>query len=78
VATLKLFVAMGAGISILPRGAILPADRDTLSYLRLTDSAPTREVGVIRHLQRYQSRGAEQFLALLREQARASAGNGTP
>ena len=72
VATLKLFVAMGAGISILPRGAQLPADRDSLSYLRLTDSAPTREVGVIRHLQRYQSRGAEQFLALLREQARAS------
>lgn len=78
VATLKLFVAMGAGISILPQGAQLPADRDSLSYLRLTDSAPTREVGVIRHLQRYQSRGAEQFLALLREQARASAGNGAP
>jgi len=78
VATLKLFVAMGAGISILPQGAQLPADRDSLSYLRLAGSAPTREVGVIRHLQRYQSRGAEQFLTLLRDQARASAGNGAP
>ena len=73
VATLKLFVAMGAGISILPQGAQLPADRDSLTYLRLAGSAPTRELAVIRHQQRYQSRGAEQFLALLREQARASA-----
>lgn len=73
VATLKLFVAMGAGISILPSVARLPDDRDTLTYLRLTGSAPTREIAVIRHLQRYQSRGAEQFLTLLREQARMSA-----
>jgi len=72
VATLKLFVAMGAGISILPQVARLPADRDTLTYLRLAGSAPTRAIGVIRHLQRYQSRGAEQFLALLREQGRVS------
>ena len=69
VATLKLFVAMGAGISILPQVARLPDDRDTLTYLRLTGSAPVRELAVIRHLQRYQSRGAEQFLALLREHA---------
>jgi LysR family hydrogen peroxide-inducible transcriptional activator len=67
VATLKLFVAMGAGISILPEVARLPADRDTLTYLRLTGASPTRELAVIRHLQRYQTRGAEQFLALLRE-----------
>jgi LysR family hydrogen peroxide-inducible transcriptional activator len=71
VATLKLFVAMGAGISILPQVAQLPADRDSLTYLRLTGSAPTRELAVIRHLQRYQTRGAEQFLTLLREHARA-------
>ena len=73
VATLKLFVAMGAGISILPQVAQLPEDRGSLTYLRLTGSAPTREIAVIRHLQRYQSRGAEQFLALLRDQARVSA-----
>ena len=73
VATLKLFVAMGAGISILPQVAQLPEDRGTLTYLRLTGSTPTREIAVIRHLQRYQSRGAEQFLALLRDQARVSA-----
>ncbi|MBI4625345.1 MAG: LysR family transcriptional regulator [Verrucomicrobia bacterium] len=70
VATVKLFVAMGLGISILPQVARLADDRDSLTYLRLTGSEPTRELVVIRHLQRYQSRGAEQFLALLREHAR--------
>lgn len=71
VATLKLFVAMGLGISLLPQLARLPDDRETLTYLRLTGSAPTRDLVVIRHLQRYQSRGAEQFLALLRQHVRA-------
>lgn len=70
VATLKLFVTMGLGISILPEVARRPDDRDTLTYLRLTGSAPTRELAIIRHLQRYQSRGAEQFLTILREHAR--------
>lgn len=67
VATLKVFVAMGLGISILPQVARLPDDRDTIVYLRLTGSAPTRELVIIRHLQRYQSRGAQQFLHRLRE-----------
>ena len=67
VATLKQFIAMGLGISLLPQLARLPDDRDSLTYLRLTGSNPVRELVVIRHLQRYQSRGAEQFLAVLRE-----------
>lgn len=70
VATVKLFVSMGLGISILPQLARLPDDKDLLTYLRLTGSAPTRQLVVIRHLQRYQSRGAEQFLSLLREHVR--------
>lgn len=67
VATLKQFISMGLGISLLPELARQADDRDTLTYLRLTGSQPTRELVVIRHLQRYQSRGAEQFLTLLRE-----------
>ena len=67
VATLKQFIGMGMGISLLPQLARQPDDRDTLTYLRLTGSEPTRELVIIRHLQRYQSRGAEQFLTLLRE-----------
>ncbi len=74
VATLKLFVSMGLGISILPQVARLPDDRDTLTYLRLTGTAPTRELGIIRHLQRFQSRGAEQFIGFLREHAREGGG----
>lgn len=77
VATLKLFVAMGLGISLLPQLARLPDDRETLTYLRLTGSAPTRDLVVIRHLQRYQSRGAEQFLALLRQHVRAQETGGS-
>lgn len=74
VATLKAFVAMGAGISILPQVDRLPEDRDTLTYLRLAGSAPSRELVIIRHLQRYQSRGAEQFLGILRDYVRAEQG----
>lgn len=70
VATLKLFVSMGLGISILPEVARLPDDQTTLTYLRLAGAAPMRELAIIRHLQRYQSRGAEQFLTLLRQHAR--------
>jgi LysR family transcriptional regulator, hydrogen peroxide-inducible genes activator len=69
VATVKAFVGLGVGISILPRVAQAPADKATLVYIVLGGGAPTRELGVIRHLQRYQSRGGEQFLALLREAA---------
>jgi LysR family hydrogen peroxide-inducible transcriptional activator len=70
VATLKLFVSMGLGISLLPQLARLPDDRDSLTYLRITGSEPTRDLVVIRHLQRYQSRGAEQFLTMLRQHIR--------
>ena len=72
VTTLKALVGMGLCISILPQLDRQPDDRDSLIYLRLTGTEPTREVVVIRHLQRYQSRGAEQFLTLLREHAKAS------
>jgi LysR family transcriptional regulator, hydrogen peroxide-inducible genes activator len=70
VATLKQFIAMGLGISLLPQLARQPDDHDTLTYLRLTGSEPTRELVIIRHLQRYQSRGSEQFLTALREHVR--------
>ncbi len=70
VATLKLVVSMGLGISILPELARVADDGDSLIYLRLTGTSPTRELAIIRHLQRYQSRGAEQFLSLLREEVR--------
>jgi len=69
VSTVKALVSLGVGISILPRVAQEPADQKELVYITLADRAPVREIGVVRHLQRYQSRGAEQFLTLLRERA---------
>ncbi len=69
IATVKAFVALGLGISILPRAAQVPEDAGSLVYIKLAGGAPVRKLAVIRHLQRYQSRGAEQFLSLLREMA---------
>jgi len=67
VATVKALVALGVGISILPQVAVAADDRSKIIVKALTDRAPTREIGIIRHMQRYQSLGAEQFIALLRE-----------
>ena len=66
VATVKALVALGSGISILPRIAFKPEDKTSLVYRELGGRAPTREVMVIRHMQRYQTMGAEQFLKILR------------
>jgi LysR family hydrogen peroxide-inducible transcriptional activator len=67
VATVKALVSIGAGITILPRVTRSPDDRDSLAYIALADAEPDREIAVLRHMQRYQSRGAEQFLSVLRE-----------
>jgi len=67
VPTVKALVALGAGVSILPRMARAQRDDSSLVYITLDDAKPYREIAVIRHMQRYQSRGAEQFLGLLRE-----------
>lgn len=66
VATVKALVALGMGISILPRIAQKTADEKSLVYRELTGRVPTREVVIVRHLQRYQNKGAELFLKVLR------------
>jgi LysR family hydrogen peroxide-inducible transcriptional activator len=63
----KALVGIGEGISILPAGARSAEDDASLAYVTLEDAKPVREIAVLRHMQRYQSRGAEQFLTLLRE-----------
>jgi LysR family hydrogen peroxide-inducible transcriptional activator len=82
VSTVKALVALGSGISILPRIADRPDDRKSLVYRELSGRAPTREVVVVRHLLRYQSKGAELFLKVLREAtsafATANAATGIP
>ncbi|MBP6507753.1 MAG: LysR family transcriptional regulator [Opitutaceae bacterium] len=71
VATVKSLVGIGAGISILPRVTRAKADATTLAYIELADVSPSRELVIIRHLQRYQSRGVTQFLSLLHESVQA-------
>lgn len=65
--TVKALVAMGLGISILPKVCRSKDDSAQLVYKRLGGREPEREVAIVRHLQRYQSRGSEQFLGVLRE-----------
>ncbi len=67
IATVKALVAIGAGISILPRLARSPEDDASLAYITLADAEPFREIAALRHMQRYQTRGSEQFLTLIRE-----------
>jgi LysR family hydrogen peroxide-inducible transcriptional activator len=67
IATVKSLVGIGAGISILPRVARAPEDKAALAYIALADAEAFREIAVLRHMQRYQTRGAEQFLSLVRE-----------
>jgi len=69
VATVKALVGLGVGISILPAVARAPEDKKDLAYITLAGGSPSRELVVLRHLQRYQSRGAEQFLQQLRTMA---------
>lgn len=71
VSTLKSLVGLGLGVAILPRLAQAPDDHDTIVYRRLTDRTPTRQIGIVRHLQRYQSRGTSQFMDLIRQVFRA-------
>ncbi len=64
--TVKSLLAGGTGVSIMPRIAYRTDDKRTLVYRELSGANPTRDVVVIRHLQRYQTMGAEQFLKVLR------------
>jgi LysR family hydrogen peroxide-inducible transcriptional activator len=69
--TVKALVAVGAGISILPKSARTSVDPVSLVYRKLSGRAPHREIALVRHLQRYQSHGVNQFITLLRENVRA-------
>lgn len=67
ITSLKELVALGLGVAILPQLAQHSQDRARLVYRQLHGHRPTRELAIIRHLQRYQTSGATRFLGLLRE-----------
>ncbi len=70
VTTVKAMASLGLGISILPQVTRSSDDRDLL-YRELSGRAPVREIAIIRHMQRYQSRGSEAFLRVLRAAVRS-------
>jgi LysR family hydrogen peroxide-inducible transcriptional activator len=70
VTTVKAMASLGLGISILPQVTRSGDDRDLL-YRELSGRAPVREIAIVRHLQRYQSRGSEAFLRVLRSAVRS-------
>lgn len=72
ISTVKALVGLNAGISILPQVTRYHEDRRTLVYRALSGRAPLREIAIIRHLQRYQSRGVEQFLSVVRAETASS------
>src|SRR5262249_19749145 len=55
IATLKSLTAMGLGISILPRSARNASDPEGLVYRKISGSAFTRDVGLVRHRRRHLS-----------------------
>ncbi len=77
VRTLKALVALGQGVAILPQIARRPTDQGTLVFRELTGRSPYREVAVIQHVQRYQSRGTERFLTLARREMKKRWGSDT-
>jgi LysR family hydrogen peroxide-inducible transcriptional activator len=67
VKTVKLLIAAGLGMAILPKMA---AGRDNvpgLVYRALADANPHRELVLVRHRQRYHGRAEETFAEVLRE-----------
>jgi LysR family hydrogen peroxide-inducible transcriptional activator len=66
VATIKTLVALGLGVAILPASTHAAGDEQMLVYKEISGGAPTREIGLVRHPRRYQSRGTSQFIATLR------------
>lgn len=71
--TIKRFVSIGMGISIVPRLCIDREIRDgSLAALPIRDARFQRKLGVIYNRDRYQSQAARAFLALITEQQSAS------
>jgi len=64
--TVKYFLKMGLGISILPQITRTPERDQGILYRRLSGRPPQREIVLVRHPQRYQTRGAALFLEELR------------
>ncbi|HVZ65219.1 MAG TPA: LysR family transcriptional regulator [Lacunisphaera sp.] len=60
-ATVKSFTAMGLGVSVLPQSARGANDPAGLVFRKFTDSAPSRDIALVRHRHRHLGPGAMAF-----------------
>lgn len=65
-ATVKAFAAMGLGVSILPQSARSATDPEGLVFRRFSGTAPSRDIGLVRHRGRHLGHGAGLFAEIAR------------
>jgi LysR family transcriptional regulator, hydrogen peroxide-inducible genes activator len=61
VATVKIFTALGLGVTILPQSARSATDPAGLVFKKFAGRGPSREIGLVHHRRRHLSRGARLF-----------------
>lgn len=66
--TVKNCVAMGLGVSLVPRALAVSDTSDLISYRALSDSAPQRKIAAATHAERRQSFLAINFIGMVREE----------
>ena len=66
--TVQNCVAMGLGVSLVPRALAISDASKQLFYRTLSDSAPQRKIAAATHAERRQSFLAKQFIEMVREE----------
>jgi len=64
--TLRSCIALGLGVSLVPRAQALSDDSGQVVYRSLSDAAPERKIAAATHKRRLQSHLAQQFIHIVR------------
>ena len=67
-ATVQNCIAMGLGVSLVPRALAVSDTSGRLSYRALSDSAPQRKIAAATHVERRESFLARKFIEMVREE----------
>ena len=66
--TVQNCIAMGLGVSLVPRALAVSDTSERVSYRALSDSAPQRKIAAATHAERRQSFLAKKFIEMVREE----------
>ena len=66
--TVQNCIAMGLGVSLVPRALAVSDTSERVSYRTLSDSAPQRKIAAATHVERKQSFLARKFIEMVREE----------